>query len=35
MEHIYQDVHLDKASEVVPAGKVPYKSDSEMNKLSK
>jgi len=36
--HIFfddQDVHLDKASEVVPAGKVPYKSDSEMNKLSK
>ncbi len=35
--HIFfddQDVHLSKASEVVPAGKVPYRTDSEMNKLT-
>jgi 5'-nucleotidase len=35
--HIFfddQDVHLSKASEVVPAGKVPYRTDSEMNKLN-
>lgn len=35
--HIFfddQDVHLSKASEVVPAGKVPYKTDSEMNNLT-
>lgn len=34
--HIFfddQDLHLDKASELVPAGKVPYKSDSPLNKL--
>ncbi len=34
--HIFfddQDLHLDHASEVVPAGKVPYKSDSPLNKI--
>ncbi len=34
--HIFfddQDKHLSEASRVVPSGKVPYKSDSEMNKL--
>jgi len=34
--HIFfddQDLHLDKASELVPSGKVPYKSDSPLNKL--
>lgn len=34
--HIFfddQDLHLDHASEVVPAGKVPYKSDSPLNKV--
>ncbi len=34
--HIFfddQDLHLDKAAQVVPAGKVPYKSDSPLNKL--
>jgi 5'-nucleotidase len=29
-----QEVHLNKASEVVPSGKVPYKTDSELKKLS-
>ena len=35
--HIFfddQELHLEKASEVVPAGKVPYKTDSELKKLS-
>ena len=35
--HIFfddQELHLEKASEVVPAGKVPYKTDSELKRLS-
>lgn len=36
--HIFfddQDVHLDKAKKVVPSGKVPYSSDSPLNKKKK
>jgi 5'-nucleotidase len=29
-----QEAHLNKAREVVPSGKVPYKTDSELKKLS-
>jgi len=35
--HIFfddQDVHLEKASEVVPSGRVPYKTDSQLKKLN-
>ncbi|MEO1957404.1 MAG: 5'-nucleotidase [Methylophilaceae bacterium] len=34
--HIFfddQDLHIDNASKVVPAGKVPYKTDSPLNKV--
>jgi len=34
--HIFfddQDLHKDNASKVVPAGKVPYKTDSPLNKV--
>lgn len=36
--HIFfddQDIHLDKAAEVVPSGKVPYRSGSNLNKYKK
>ncbi len=36
--HIFfddQDLHLEKASKLVPAGKVPYKTDSPLHKLQK